>query len=136
MPTLSRQIIEAAISGFEGQKLHIDAQIADLRAMLNGGKVARSIEPKAASAKRKMSPATLRRMRQGQQRRWAKARGESTTNLEVVPASKPKRKLSAAGKAAIIAALKKRWAEKRAGAVKSMTVAKKVGRKKVANKAA
>jgi hypothetical protein len=56
--------------------------------------------------------------------------------LEVVPASKPKRKLSAAGKAAIIAALKKRWAEKRAGAVKSMMVAKKVGRKKVANKAA
>ena len=136
MPTLSRQIIEAAISGFEGQKLHIDAQIADLRAMLNGGKVAPSTEPKAASAKRKMSPATLRRMRQGQQRRWAKARSESTINLEVVPASKPKRKLSAAGKAAIIAALKKRWAEKRAGAVKSMTVAKKVGRKKVANKAA
>jgi hypothetical protein len=136
MPTLSRQIIEAAISGFEGQKLHIDAQIADLRAMLNGGKVAPSAEPKAASAKRKMSPATLRRMRQGQQRRWAKARGESTINLEVVPASKPKRKLRAAGKAAIIAALKKRWAEKRAGAVKSMTVAKKVGRKKVANKAA
>jgi hypothetical protein len=136
MPTISRQIIEAAISGFEGQKLPIDAQIADLRAMLNGGKVAPSTEPKAASAKRKMSPATLRRMRQGQQRRWAKARGESTINLEVVPASKPKRKLSAAGKAAIIAALKKRWAEKRAGAVKSMMVAKKVGRKKVANKAA
>ena len=136
MPTISRQIIEAAISGFEGQKLHIDAQIADLRAMLNGGKVAPSTEPKPASAKRKMSPATLRRMRQGQQRRWAKARGESTINLEVVPASKPKRKLSAAGKAAIIAALKKRWAEKRAGAVKSMMVAKKVGRKKLANKAA
>jgi hypothetical protein len=75
-------------------------------------------------------------MRQGQQRRWAKARGESTINLEVVPASKPKRKLSAAGKAAIIAALKKRWAEKRAGTVKSMAVTKKVGRKKVANKAA
>ena len=96
MPTLSKQIIEAAIAGFEGQKLHIDAQIAELRAMLHGGPATPVTEPKPAPATRKMSPATLRRMREGQRRRWANAKGESATPLQVVPASKPKRKLSAA----------------------------------------
>ena len=135
MPTLSRQIIEAAIGGFEGQKLRIDAQIAELRAMLNGGPVAPATEPKAGTAKRKMSPATLRRMREGQKRRWAKAKAEPAAPLEVVSkASKPKRQLSAAGKAAIVAALKKRWAAKRAaaGETKSAAVAQKTSRKKAA----
>jgi hypothetical protein len=135
MPTLSKQIIEAAIDGFESQKQRIDAQIAELRAMLSGGPVAPATGPKAATAKRKMSPATLRRMREGQQRRWAKAKAEPAAPLEVVSkASKPKRKLSAAGKAAIVAALKRRWAAKRAegGQTKSATVAQKTGRKKAA----
>ena len=131
MPTLSKQIIEAAIAGFEGQKVQIDAQIAELRAMLNGGSATRVTEPKPATAKRKMSPATLRRMREGQQRRWTRAKGESATTLQAVPASKPSR-LSAAGKAAIVAALKKRWAEKNARAVNSLPVAKKMGRKQAA----
>jgi hypothetical protein len=132
MPTLSKQIIEAAIGGFEAQKLHIDAQIAELRAMLNGRLATPTPEPKPAKAKRKMSPATLRRMREGQQRRWAKAKGVSAAPLEVVPASKPKRKLTAAGKAAIVAALKKRWAAKKAGETKAAFVAHKTGRKKAA----
>ena len=128
MPTLSKQIIEAAIAGFEGQKVHIDVQIAELRAILNGAPAAPVTEPKPATAKRKMSPATLHRMREGQQRRWAKAKGESAIPLQVVPASKSKRRLSAAGKAAIVASLKKRWVEKKARAVKSMPVAKKIRR--------
>jgi hypothetical protein len=135
MPTLSKQVIEAAIEGFEGQKLHIDAQIAELRAMLNGGPATPVTKPKPATATRKMSPAALRRMREGQKRRWAKAKAEPAAPLEVVSkASKPKRKLSAAGKAAIVAALKKRWAAKRAaaGETKSAAVAQKTGRKKAA----
>ena len=36
-PRLTPEIIHAAIDGFEAQKLRIDAQIADLRAMLPGG---------------------------------------------------------------------------------------------------
>jgi hypothetical protein len=135
MPTLSKQIIEAAIEGFEGQKLHIDAQIAELRAMLNGGPVASVTEPKAGTAKRKMSPAALRHMREGQQRRWAKAKAEPAAALKVVSkASKPKRRLSAAGKAAIVAALKKRWAAKRAatGETKSVPVPHKTAGKKAA----
>ena len=40
MPTrnLNPQIINAAILGFEEQKRHIDKQIAELRAMLPGGR--------------------------------------------------------------------------------------------------
>jgi hypothetical protein len=38
MPTkLNPQILTAAIIGFEEQKRHIDLQIAELRAMLDGG---------------------------------------------------------------------------------------------------
>jgi hypothetical protein len=132
MPKFSKEVIQAAIAGFEGQKRHIDSQIAHLREMLNGAPATHVTGLKPAMAKRKMSPATLRRMREGQQRRWAKAKNESVTPLQVVPASKPKRRLSAAGKAAIVAALKKRWAQKNARAVKSMPAAKKTGRKKAA----
>jgi hypothetical protein len=32
--TLTKEIIEAAITGFEAQKRHIDAELAELRAML------------------------------------------------------------------------------------------------------
>lgn len=103
MPTLSKPIIEAAIDGFEAKKLRIDAQIAELRAMLNGSPVPRATATKT-TAKRKMSPATIRRMREGQQRRWAKAKAKPVAGLKVVSkASKPKRKLSAAGGAAIVA---------------------------------
>jgi hypothetical protein len=35
MPQLSKEIIEAAIRGVESQKRRIDAQIAELRAMLS-----------------------------------------------------------------------------------------------------
>jgi hypothetical protein len=42
LPTLTKEIIEAAIAGFEGQKQKIDAQIAELRAMLAGRSRSRS----------------------------------------------------------------------------------------------
>ena len=133
MPTLSKPIIEAAIDGFEAQKLRIDAQIAELRAMLNGGPSAPAKAP--TNGERKMSPATLRHMREGQQRRWAKAKAKPAAALKVVAkAYKPKRKLSAAGRAAIVAALKKRWAEKRAegGGTLPAAVAQKTSREKAA----
>jgi hypothetical protein len=53
-------------------------------------------------------------MREAQQRRWAKVKGESAT-ASVAKASRPKRRLSAAGRKAIVDALKKRWAAKKAG---------------------
>ena len=54
MPTLTREIIEAAIAGFESQKQRIDAQISELRAMLKGADS--TTETKGGRRKRKLSP--------------------------------------------------------------------------------
>jgi hypothetical protein len=133
MPSLTKEIIEAAIDGFEAQKQRLDVQIAELRAILNGGPTSPTQESTAGKTKRKLSPEALKRMREGQQRRWAKVKGELPQ--AEAKAAKPKRKLSAAGKAAIVAALKKRWAAKKAAGtseVKPAPVAKKAPRKKAA----
>jgi hypothetical protein len=137
MPSLTKEIIEAAIDGFEAQKQRLDVQLAELRAILNGGPTSPTQESTAGKTKRKVSPEALKRMREGQQRRWAKVKGElpqAEAQAEAT-AAKPKRKLSAAGKAAIVAALKKRWAAKKAAGtseVKPAPVAKKAPRKKAA----
>ena len=127
MPTqkFNAAILLAAIEGFEQQKVHIDAQIAELRAMLPGQP---AVTPEAPIAKRRpMSAAARKRIGDAQRKRWA-----ASTTAPVTPeASKPKRRLSAAGKAAIVAALRKRWADKKAAPV----AAKKVAIKKRAKKA-
>ena len=136
MPThkLTPEIITAAIVGFEAQKTRIDDQIAELRAMLSGG-----TKPTAAttpgphtSQRRKFSAAARRRMKEAQQRRWAKIRGESEPPALVKSeASKPKRKLSKAGRAAIVGAIKARWDRVRAEAGKAApAVAKKAAARK------
>jgi hypothetical protein len=112
MPKLTNEIIEAAIEGFAAQKHKIDAQIAKLRAMLNGTSVS-SVTPTPGKTRRKFSAAALKRTREAQQRRWAKVRGESAPVAKAAPKPK-KRKLSAAGRKAIVDALKKRWAAKNA----------------------
>ena len=84
--------------------------------MLNGGHAS----PEATPTKRKFSAAALKRMREAQQRRWAKVRGESAPTAKIAlaaktaPVKKAKRKLSAAGRKAIAEAQKKRWAARRA----------------------
>ena len=116
MPTqkLTTEIVTAAIEGFEQQKLRIDAQIAELRTMLPGGRT----EPAATletpkGKRRKLSAAARKRMGEAQRKRWAVAKSGAQTASEAT--ALPKRKLSAAGRAAIVAALKKRWAAKKAG---------------------
>ena len=113
MPKFTKEIIEAAITGLESRKQNIDAQIAELRSMLDGDAAPAMTQPKVRKARRKMSPEAIERIREGQRRRWASARGEASAPLKT---AKPKRKLSAAGRKAIVAALKKRWAMKRAAA--------------------
>ena len=129
---LTNQIITAAIDGFEAQKLRIDAQLAELRGMLDGSHnnhVETSASPEPTHRGRKMSAAARKRMADAQTKRWAASRGEAPT----APAKpKAKRKLSAAGKAAIVAALKTRWAAKRAensSPAKSTAPTKRSGRK-------
>jgi len=123
MPPLSKQIIEAAIGGFEAQKQRIDVQIAELRAMLAPNGKAPAAQPKARK-RRGMSAAGRKAIADAQRKRWAAVKGESASPKA---AKKPKRRLSAAGKANIVAALKKRWAEKKAAV--AQPVAKKAGRK-------
>ena len=85
MPTnLTHEIINAAIEGFESQKTRIDQQIAELRTMLDGGsKSTAAATPEAPiRVRRKFSAAARRRMKEAQQRRWAKIRGESSQRHE------------------------------------------------------
>ena len=116
MPTkLTPQIINAAIDGFETQKQHIDSRIAELRAMLPGGSDKSVGTAEAPARKRKrFSAAARQRMKEAQQRRWAKIRGEAAPATKTAEVAKPKRKLSKAGRANIVAALKRRWAAKKA----------------------
>ena len=116
MPTqkLTPEIITAAVLGFEQQKTHIDAKIAELRALLPGGSAETAATLEVPIRKRKkFSAASRRKMAMAQKARWAKLRGESEPPE---PPAKPKRQLSKAGRANIVAALKKRWAAKNAKA--------------------
>jgi hypothetical protein len=76
MPTRLRpEIINAAILGFEQQKSRIDDQIAELRAMLDGGT---EPTPRHAGSNYRETQdfraAARRRMALGQKARWAKLR--------------------------------------------------------------
>jgi hypothetical protein len=110
------QIISAAIAGFEQQKIEIDQQINELRAMLSGGSVEIATTPEAAPGKRKkFSAAARRKMALAQKARWAKIKGEAEPP-EPATALRAKRKLSAAARAILAANLKKARAAKAAKA--------------------
>ena len=110
-PKLTKEIIDAAILGFEEQKSRIDAQIAELHAMLSPAEPAS--EP-AKPPRRKMSAAGRRAIAEAQRKRWAAKKAGTAAAANVAP--KKKRRLSAAGRAAIVAASKRRWAAKKAAA--------------------
>ena len=139
MPTqkLTPEIINAAILGFEQQKLHIDTKIGELRALLPGGPGESAATPEAPTAKRrKFSASARRRMKEAQQRQWAKIRGESERPAPAAPEkSKPKRKMSAAGRKAISEATKKRWAAFHAAKAKPVVAKKATARKATVKKA-
>jgi hypothetical protein len=102
-PKLTREILTAAIAGFEEQKKQLDSQIAELRQMLNPA-VTNGAGPAPTKARRKMSAA--------QRKRWAESKTESSAESKVIPTPpRKKRKLSAAGRRAIIEATKRRWAK-------------------------
>jgi hypothetical protein len=136
LPTkLTAEILAAAIEGFEVQKQRIDAQIAELRSMLEGGRPESAATPETIKPRKKRSAAVRRRMAMAQRARYAKLKQSS--ELPQAEAPKPKRKLSAAGRRAIIAATKKRWAAvKAAKQADKPAVAKKAGRKKATAKEA
>src|SRR5580700_6648528 len=97
-PKLTKEMVAAAILGFEEQKRSIDAQIAELRAFLSGESAESA--PTLVSAKRprrKVSAAGRKAMAEAQRKRWAAAKGKSEPKPSAAPAPKPaakkKRKL-------------------------------------------
>src|SRR4051812_11061108 len=112
IPRLTNEIIDAAVIGFEEQKRRLDAQIAELHAMRNGGGQNGGSQTATASIRprRTMSAAGRKAIAAAQRQRWAALKADG--NAQKAP-KKAKRKLSAAGRAAIVAALKKRWAAKK-----------------------
>ena len=140
MPTkLTPEIINAAIGGFEQQKLHIDTQIAELRAMLSGSPTEPAATPGPIRPKRrKMSAAGRKAIAEAQRKRWAASKRAAEPSAPAT--SKPKRKLSKARKAALVANLAKARAAraaKRAEAAKAEQAAnKKAAAKKAATKKA
>jgi hypothetical protein len=126
---LSPQIISAAIEGFENQKKRLDAQIRELRAMLNGGRAKSAAAEPAKRKRRRTSAARPKRVAEAQQKRWAATKQQSAPSLQVVTPESPKlkRRLSAAGRKRIIAATKRRWALKRAELEKAQRASAKKG---------
>jgi len=114
---LTPEIIRAAIDGFENQKKQIDAQIAELRGLLDGNAPATGTTPEAVPRKRKkFSSAAIKRMREAQKRRWAKVRRESEPAQVPASPAKSKRKFSPQAKARLVANLRKARAAKAAKA--------------------
>jgi hypothetical protein len=119
MTTMSKsnEIIKAAIEGMEAKKRQINEQIRELRGMLNGAPVASAV--RAAGGGRRFSAAGLQRMREAQRRRWARVRGEGTSETAIETTARSKKwRLSAQGRKNIIEATKRYWAAKRAAAAK------------------
>jgi hypothetical protein len=140
-PKLTLEIINAAIEGLDSKKRRINDQITELRTMLPGGSAETVATPETAPRKRRKFSATARRrMREAQQRRWAKVRGESEPSASPTPEpKKPKRRISEGGLKRIIAATKKRWRlQKAAAKAKSAAKAKRAApaRRKAATKKA
>src|ERR1019366_6142160 len=134
---LTPEILTAAIAGFEQQKLRIDAQIAELRTMLPGGRTKPAATPEGPKTKgRKMSAAARKHMGDAQRKRWAESKRPSEPPLQPAAASEaPKRKLSDAGRRAIGEATKKRWAAIHAAKqAEKPVMAKKPAAKKAAVK--
>jgi len=138
-PQVTKEILTAALEGFEAQRMRLDAQIAELKAILSGG----SAKPAGTTAPpkrgRTMSAAARKLISDAQKKRWAALKGHSESpSKKVIPAvPKKKRKLSAAGRRAIAEAAKKRWAKVKAAQQPAAPVAAaKSAPKKAARKAA
>lgn len=112
------------------QAVTIAEQIEKLKAELAsivGGSSAVPSAPTVPSksehgGKRKMSPATIAKMKASQQARWAKKKGTpakaAAPKAEAKPAAAPKTKkgITPEGRAKLAAAMKARWAARKKGA--------------------
>jgi len=95
-PILTRNILLAALTGFHLDKQRIDAKIAEVQAMLDGGTSATTppfSEEKPTEGNHKRSAAVRQRMAEAQRARWAAIKGTSEPPSSATPeAGPPKRK--------------------------------------------
>jgi len=89
-PKLTTEIIVAAIEGFEGHKKRIDAQIAELRALLTGGPTETAATPETEvtrkpKPKRKLSKAGRAAIVAATKKRWAAIHESATSVKEGAP---------------------------------------------------
>jgi len=78
-PTLSPEVLQAALEGLELQRSHLDEQIAWLRARLGAKRRGRPPKAareaaKAARKKRTLSAAARKKISAAQKKRWAEFR--------------------------------------------------------------
>lgn len=98
------QILRAALEGLQAQVERLQGAIRGIQAELSSKAARPASSGAGAPKKRVLSPEAIERIREGQRRRWAKAKPAAAA-----PAPK-KRRLSAAGRKAISDAAKARWA--------------------------
>jgi len=134
---LTNDILAAALEGFVAQKDRINANIAEIKQLLNGSAPSPATTTDAVKPRKKRSAAVRRKMALAQKARWATIKHVAEPP-QAVAAKPKKRMLSAAGKRAIIAGIKKRWAAVKAAKQAEKPAAGKrvVGKKGAAKKAA
>ncbi|MGB9457146.1 MAG: hypothetical protein WCB12_13950 [Bryobacteraceae bacterium] len=86
--TLTNEIIAAAIAGFETQKAKIDAQIADLRQTLRGGRTESAAPTAPAKRKRRLSAAGRRAIAAAARKRWAAVKASKAAGTPAPNAAK------------------------------------------------
>jgi uncharacterized protein involved in exopolysaccharide biosynthesis len=72
-PTLTPEILTAALQGLEAQRARLDAHIAEVQRML-GARPQPAAPASAPKPKRKLSAAAVKRIAAGQKKRWAEWR--------------------------------------------------------------
>src|SRR6478672_12459274 len=90
---LTADILSAALEGYEAQKKRIDAQIAEIKQKLNGGRTEPVAPTDTDKPRKKRSAAVRRKMAIAQRARYAKLKRVAEP-LQAVAAKPKKRKLS------------------------------------------
>jgi hypothetical protein len=111
MPTqkLTAEILAAALEGFQAQKRRIDAQMDEIRQLLDGSRNQPATAPEAPKRKRKLSAAGRRAIAEATKKRWAAFHAAKQAEKPALTKTAPK-------KARKKAAKKLRWAKKAANA--------------------
>jgi hypothetical protein len=115
-PGLTKEIVDAAIEGFEAQKRRIDDQISQLRRfVVKGAGVPSSsaVTARRKSGRHRISPEGRAAIAEAQRRRWAAKKAGASAEATPTNVVAKKRRLSAAGRKAISEAAKRRWAARK-----------------------